>query len=265
MSPGDALELSARLSGLNVALQTLELLLIRDALSDRGIWRFSNLERELRGLWLPLRWLALAALPYRAFLGLLGVQLAGALLLLGAGQSLASLVLALTSLLVCVRFRGSFNGGSDAMTLLVLLALGTAALFPRSQLAAHAALLYIALQAALSYLVAGAIKLRQSAWREGRALRELFALPQYAVPRAAQALAARPALGRVGTWSVLLFECSFPLALLGPQLCAPLLALALLFHCANAALLGLNRFLWAWAAAYPALYYVSQLGPLAQK
>jgi hypothetical protein len=35
-----------------------------------------------------------------------------------------------------------------------------------------------------------------------------------------------------------------------------MMALAACFHLANAALLGLNRFLWVWVAAYPALYWI---------
>lgn len=265
MTLSEALSASARLSAASVALQTLELLAIRQSFSERGVWRFSSLSPELAALPPPLRWLALRCLSYRSFLALLAVQLAASAWLLARGPSAAALlVLLLTTLLGCVRFRGSFNGGSDAMTLLVLLGLSAAALFPGRPRAALGGLGYIALQTALSYFVAGVIKLKERDWRRGRALAAFFALPRYGVPAAARALAARPALGRAAAWSVLLFECTFPLALLGPQLCGPLLAVALAFHVINSALFGLNRFLWAWAAAYPAVYYVSQLGPLAR-
>jgi hypothetical protein len=264
MTLTQTLSLSTRLSAASVALQTLELLAVRESFSERGVWRFSTLAPELAALPRPLGWLLRRCLSYRAFLLLLASQLAASLWLLARGPSAVLLVLLATTLLVCVRFRGSFNGGSDAMTVLVLLGLSASALFPGRPRAAQGGLGYIALQTALSYAVAGLIKLQQPSWRRGRALASFFELPRYGVPGAARALAARPRLGRIAAWSVLAFECAFPLALLGPQLCAPFLALALAFHLLNSALFGLNRFLWAWAAAYPAVYYVSQLGPLAK-
>lgn len=263
MTLDEALSLSTRVAAASVGLQTLELLRVRESLSERGVWRFSSLSPELSELAPPLRWLTLACLPYPRFLVLLGVQLGCCLLLLVHGPSPAMMLLAVTTLLVCIRFRGTFNGGSDAMTLLVLLGLSVATLFPARPRVVLGALGYIALQATLSYFVAGVIKLRQPSWRRGQALAGFFALPRYGVPAGARALSAQPLLASGAAWTILLFECAFPLALLSPRVCAPLLGFALLFHLLNAALFGLNRFLFAWAAAYPSLYYVSQLGPLA--
>jgi hypothetical protein len=263
MTLTETLSVSTRVSAAAVALQTLELLAIRESFSERGVWRFSTLDPELSALPAPLRW-SRSCLSYRAFLTLLGLQLAACLWLLVRGPSALLLVPLAVTLLVCVRFRGSFNGGSDAMTVLVLLGLSVAALFPDRPRAALGGLGYIALQTVLSYFIAGVIKLKEPSWRRGGALRSFFALPRYGVPAAARTLAAQPALGRAASWGVLVFECTFPLALLGPQVCAPFIAAALLFHLLNSALFGLNRFLWAWAAAYPAVFYVSQFGPLAR-
>jgi hypothetical protein len=264
MTLAEALSWSARLCAGSVALQTLELFAIRESFSERGVWRLSTLSPELEALPRPLRWLALRCLAYRPFLALLALQLAACVWLLARGPAPALLLLLLVTLLVCVRFRGSFNGGSDAMTVLVLLGLSAGALFPGRPRVALGGLGYIALQTTLSYFVAGVIKLKEPSWRRGRALPAFFELPRYGVPASARALAKRPALARASAWGILLFECAFPLALLGPQLCAPLLAAALAFHLLNSAVFGLNRFLWAWAAAYPAVYYVSQFGPLAR-
>jgi hypothetical protein len=51
---------------------------------------------------------------------------------------------------------------------------------------------------------------------------------------------------------VIAFECAFPLALIDARL---LSLLGIAFHVVNARVLGLNRFLWAWLAAYPALWF----------
>jgi hypothetical protein len=60
------------------------------------------------------------------------------------------------------------------------------------------------------------------------------------------------------SWLVIVFECAFPLVLwVRPQGAALLLACGLAFHLCNALVLGLNRFLWAWLAGYPALLFWS--------
>ena len=57
------------------------------------------------------------------------------------------------------------------------------------------------------------------------------------------------------SWLVITLECGFPAALVAPELAIALLTIAGTFHVGNALVLGLNRFVWAWLAAYPALLY----------
>jgi uncharacterized protein YhhL (DUF1145 family) len=71
-----------------------------------------------------------------------------------------------------------------------------------------------------------------------------------------------PRLLRAMAWGVILLELAFPLALLDARLLWAALSLAALFHLANALLFGLNRFLWTWLAAYPALLWFQQQLPL---
>jgi hypothetical protein len=88
-------------------------------------------------------------------------------------------------------------------------------------------------------------------------------LPQYRVPGRLRAVLSRPGPARLAAWAMLGFECGFPLALVDPVLCGALLAAGACFHLANAIAFGLDRFLWAWLAAYPALlYWVGQRGKL---
>lgn len=54
----------------------------------------------------------------------------------------------------------------------------------------------------------------------------------------------------------MLFELAFPLALATRPTLVAALALAALFHLANACLFGLNRFFWTWLAVYPALIWL---------
>lgn len=234
----------ARLTAVAAAVAALELLVARRAVSDDGVFAWPVLRRDYAH---PR--LADLLFGYRATLALLVVQLAAALAL--PWVPLGAWILFATTLATSVRFRGSFNGGSDSMMLVVTLALALAHTFP-----AHANLAfgYCAIQLALSYTLAGLAKLRDPAWRSGRALAILVELPQYRVPRPFARIAA--AWTRVGSWSILAFELAFPLAFASPLAASILLPIGAGFHLANALVFGLDRFLWAWLAAYPALLYL---------
>jgi hypothetical protein len=256
-----ALTWSARLIGLAVALQTIELLQLRRVYADDGIWRFELLAQEYDRCPKPLRWILRRALTFRTFTRLLWLNIVAALLVLGTGRLQPMPVLLAITLLTCVRWRGAFNGGSDAMTVLILLALSAAAIFPQSPGVQLGALAYIAVQTTLSYAIAGIAKLKEPRWRGGQALAGL-AQTSYATPAFVGERLRSPALARLCAWSIIGFECGFGLAWLNPQLGWFATAMGALFHLSNAAILGLNRFFFAWLASYPALLYVSQLGLL---
>jgi hypothetical protein len=190
------------------------------------------------------------------------VQLLLALVLPWLVHPLWPALLFATVLLVSLRFRGSYNGGSDAMTRVVLLGLTVARCQdspPAAQRWGALGLGYIAAQLVLSYWVAGVAKLRHASWRDGRALTSLIQVRQYVVPALLTRLLSAPARARPLSWGLIAFECAFPITLLSGARAAPLmLALGATFHVAIALGLGLNRFLWAWLSAYPALWFWSQ-------
>jgi hypothetical protein len=51
------------------------------------------------------------------------------------------------------------------------------------------------------------------------------------------------------------FECLAVMAWFDPIICVVVIAAALTFHTSVAVLFGLNRFLLAWGAALPSLWY----------
>lgn len=254
-----------RAIALCVLLQAVELLQCRKAFADDGIWRWQLLRREHQALPAPLRWLFAVCLPYRPFVALLLLELFAAALL-GLGVSAVAPFLWLAQLSVCVRFRGTFNGGSDYLTLLILLALSISWLFDATQhpLLGKACIAYIAVQVTLSYFIAGVAKLKEAAWRDGTALRVFVSAQRHGAPNFIRRLLDGKRRGLVLSWAVLLFECGFPLAWLDTRVCLAFLALGLGFHLANSLVFGLNRFLFAWSAAYPALLFCSQLFALAR-
>jgi hypothetical protein len=247
------------LSGLALALQTVELFQLRRAWSDDGVWRWELLAPEHRQLLPPLRWLFAVILPERPFAALLGLRLLAAVALsVGAGGGLAPFLL-ITQVAIGVRFRGTFNGGSDTFSVILLTGLSLAQLLPASATAQKAALLYIGVQLTLSYFMAGVAKLQYAEWRSGRALSSFVDPARYGAPGWLARALDGEGRTRVLSWCVLGFECGFPLAWSGAGACAALAGLGLCFHLGAWLLFGLNRFVWVWAAAYPALFWCSQL------
>lgn len=249
MTADIALAWIQRLAALSLTLQTLELLALRRTYADGGVWSWKILGEEFS----PAARRALGFfLGGRSFMGLLALRLLGAIALPWCAHPAMLALLFGTSFAVPFRWRGSYNGGSDSMTLITLAALFVAGVWP---MATNAALVFLAVEVALSYAIAGWAKLIQPEWRNGRMLVKFLHLPTYDVPAWVQKLSASRGLMLVGSWGVMLFESSFPLAFSGPTPAAGYLIAAMSFHLANVYLFGLNRFVWAWLAAYPAVLY----------
>ncbi len=153
-----------------------------------------------------------------------------------------------------VRFDGAYNGGSDRLGLLLLFCLLAARALPDS-LWSEVALGYLAVQLLLSYFSAGWVKFINPEWRSGRALRDVFMFSVYPVSESLRGWQHWPRLLCGMSCGVILLEVLFPLALFDARALWLALLLAGLFHLANAVLFGLNRFLWVWLAAYPALFW----------
>jgi hypothetical protein len=241
----EAISWCSRLASVATAIAALELIVVHRAWSERGVYAWSVLRREYSPVGARLAALVFAT---PGMWLVLAVQLASAVALPWFAQPVWPWLAFATTLAVAVRFRGTFNGGSDAMLLVVLLGLAIA----RSG-APKVGLGYIAAQLVLSYVLAGVAKLREPRWRDGSALAALVALPSYGVPPALIGLLTRAAIARTAGYALLAFELGFPIALIDPTACRVLLVLAALFHLGNAIVFGLNRFLWAWLAAFPAL------------
>ena len=75
-------------------------------------------------------------------------------------------------------------------------------------------------------------------------------------PWAADRLVERPRLRVVLSWAVILGEVCFPLAVLLPARgVVAVLAVGLAFHLVVAVCMGLNTFVWAFVATYPAVLF----------
>lgn len=159
------------------------------------------------------------------------------------------------SLAILHRYQGPYNGGSDRMGLLTLYCLSLAHWLPDHFLQ-EAALGYLALQLILSYFVSGLVKVTNPQWRSGQALEDVFRFSVYPVSEHLRHLADRPRLIFGASWAVMIFEVLFPISVFHNAALVLALCFAAGFHMANAFLFGLNRFVWAWIAAYPSLLWL---------
>jgi hypothetical protein len=252
-----ALAWVARLTAVGLLVQSLELWMIRDRLSELGVWRWSLIKTEHASLPFPLRWLFALLLPHRPFVALIALRAIFSGWMLTTGDTRLAPFLLLAQVATCVRFRGTFNGGSDYMSVVLLLSLSIAS----SPTLTRAALAYVAVQTTLSYCIAGFAKLRSAEWRNGHALATFLELARqrHGAPPIVTTALATPRRSQLLALSTLGFECSFPVVWLDPHICAAYLALGLCFHLGDDFVFGLNRFFFAWAAAYPAVLFCSQL------
>ena len=176
------------------------------------------------------------------------------LLMSGFQPVLVESALLVTAIILIWRFRGPYNGGSDTMTVLVLLCIWLSHLAP-TRYWQEIALGYLAVQLILSYFQSGWVKLINPEWRSGGALQQVFKLSAYPVSENVRLLAGQPQLLLVMSWAVMVFELLFSLVLFNQTVLIIALGIAALFHLANACFFGLNRFFWIWPAAYPIIIW----------
>lgn len=187
---------------------------------------------------------------------LFGLRIAVCVLLIsGAWTAWALAALVLLSIVILGRFQGSYNGGSDRMGLLALVCLCAIHFMPTLRWQEYIAG-YLGAQIVLSYFLSGWVKIINPAWRDGHALRDVFAYSAYPVSEGLRSWRERPRVLLTMSWAVMLFELVFPLALVSQPTLIAALTIAALFHLANACLFGLNRFFWTWIAVYPILFWL---------
>lgn len=186
-------------------------------------------------------------------LGLIRAGLA-IVLMLGFQPLLVESALLVTAVALIWRFQGPYNGGSDTMTVLVLLCLWLSHL-ATTRFWQEIALGYLSIQLMLSYFQSGWVKIVNPEWRSGSALQKVFAVSAYPVSENVRLWAGRPQLMLFMSWAVIGFELVFPLVLFNQTLLIVALVIAALFHFANACFFGLNRFFWIWLAAFPVIIW----------
>jgi hypothetical protein len=155
--------------------------------------------------------------------------------------------------------RQSFGGdGSDQMFSIIAITLLLCVNPFGTSFSLESGLWFIALQSCLSYFAAGIAKLISPKWRSGEAVYAILNTGSYGVEFLGQFLASRTKVKLLLSWTVIAMEILFPLVLILPSPFQWLfLGWGFSFHLANAIFMGLNTFLWAFVATYPAILFVS--------
>ncbi len=260
MEISTALYLTKQIISYAIILQTIELFQIRKSFSDQGVWRWENLKVEFEIFSKLTQKILAFTLKYENFLVLLSLRLVAAIYLIFYSNAFLFLYLLISTLLISLRWRGTFNGGSDYMTIIVLSALTFDSFFSTaSDKVSLAAMWYITIQICSSYFISGVVKIRRSNWRNGAALRGFMSSTIYKYNAVSKLISDNKIISIILSWAIIIFEVGFVLALLNPLLCVGFIMFALAFHLANFYFFGLNRFIFAWLACYPALLFCSGL------
>ena len=260
MSGDTVIQCLTLLCAWSVLLQTLEYWRMADSADPSGVWSWPVQRADIPDSagWLK-HLLDKAFLPrvYRAQLLIRGLA-AVSLALWGAHLGVA-LVLFVGQLLLLVRWRGAFNGGSDFMTLVTLTGMLIAqvlALFIDPAMAWAAGLGYIGIHTLSSYFVSGWVKVKRPEWRSGRALTVFLNSGLYG-PLPPDSVFRKPGVALLCSWAFILWEGVFPLVLFKPEWVWVFGGVALLFHFLVFWFFGLNRFFWAWATNLSSLFFLS--------
>jgi hypothetical protein len=240
----------------SLAIQTLEFLRMGTATASDGLWSWTLQRGDI-----PQGWMrrvldgVFAPAVHRVHLCL---RLAAALWLALSGSSLGLVAgLFASNVLVLIRWRGAFNGGSDFLTVVVLTGLLIAQVvgaWGDVVLGWQAGLWYITIQAITSYFMSGWVKMLRREWRSGAAMTIFLNAAIYGPLSPRHPLRNR-GVALLGSWAFIVWECCAPLALLSLELATLFCGVAAVFHFLVFWFFGLNRFFWAWLASFPAILW----------
>jgi hypothetical protein len=120
-------------------------------------------------------------------------------------------------------------------------------------------LFFLAGQLSIIYFTNGVVKLAEPGWRSGEALMRTFSTRMFGRRSLHRFLAQRRSVARLLAQAVICGEIAASLAPWAPLKVAIVLLLgAAAFHCVAAAVMGLNTFLFAFPALFPAALYMSR-------
>lgn len=256
------------IAAVGIAVATAEDLRRFSIFSDGGLlsWQVLQLSTRATAEGVTWRWISRLFRPtvFRAAL-LFRLFVAGALAVtavIGWGPSylfvIGSLGLFLATALISLRSRGFGLDGAHQMNLIIL---GHMAVFwsvPADSAIRPWCLVILGLHAVLAYVASGVFKAIGPMWRRGDAISGIMGAKIYGHRQMGRFLNSHRGLSFLVCWFTIVFEVSFVAAPFSDSgTLSALLAIGLIFHMANAVLMGLGGFLFAFVATYPAIVFLN--------
>jgi hypothetical protein len=243
------------LVALSLFFQNIEYIILKPITIDNGLWNFKFFKDDFKRLPPSIFKILSICLSDHFYISILLIRLFSGLILFFCFSSVAAIFLFLTTLLLSIRFRGSFNGGSDYMSLILCMSLILICIFLNHPIIVKGTLWYITLQVTFSYFYAGLVKLKNPNWYNGKAIQTFLSSIHYNPPKIIVTLLSKNQIAKPISILILIFECTFPIIFISKKLAIIYIVSAFLFHLSNYLLFGLNRFLWIWSSSYICLYY----------
>ncbi|MBT4762685.1 MAG: hypothetical protein HOO06_13390 [Bdellovibrionaceae bacterium] len=249
--------LTTYILAVHVILQAIEVLIIQRTMLKQDLYNVSNYSDQFKKCPQFLAQLFTTIITPHFFSVILLTHIFLAVALIFKLHFLILLPLLLTHLVINLRFLGSYNGGSDHVTTMVLTALVASSFYLDNPYSLKMGLYYIAIQSTLSYFIAGYVKIKQKSWLSGNALRIFLLLEANNATRFFKKLAPMKPFILLMTWGMFFFEILFPLTILNINILMIFLIIGFAFHFMNFIIFGLNRFVISWTMTYPAILYLS--------
>lgn len=236
-------------------LSSIELLKLSRQPQFFKIWNYQHLQYDLlNGLPIPGQ-LTNLLFSNQSFKWILFLQMILSILLIPLSSPWIVAAMFILHLIICIRFRGTFNGGSDMMAFVLLTGALIFTSFENPE-SSRFGFLYIAIHTIYSYFKAGYSKLVQRDWRSGKALAVFLNRSLYPdIQKLSDWLSNQKVLSLFACWIVISFEIMVLFVPLFPNLISVYFLISLIFHFSVFLTFGLNRFFWAWLAAWPSVFY----------
>ena len=253
-SSAAALDWTVRLAAVAVVLNGLELVAGRAELRPGGLldWRLTSTGRSGRLVERLLRTRPTCALlSARGATVLAAVEASCGMLLIAFPRLVPALVACFLVHLLFLQRHPFSTEGSDDMVV-VLLGVATLRALTPDPLVQNVAVAFVAGQVSLAYLGSGLSKAQSRQWWSGTGLPRTLSTRYFGHPTAARLLWQHRWLALAASWSTIVWESTFVLALFAPQpLAVAAVGVGLAFHLGCAVTMSLSAFLWAFAATYP--------------
>jgi hypothetical protein len=251
--------LQINLASITVIIDAIEIIFERHQYGPNGIYNFAILRTYRK--WMMTPWIANILnilFNYPHYIYLVSIQLIAGVLIVSHLFTNLSLPLVLVILLIHLlsHLRNQYGlDGSDQMQVIIFASLVAFYASP-SLIVKQFSIFFICFQVLLSYFTSGFAKLVSPVWRNGTAISGILNTVSYGIKPIAKILVTNPTLSKLICWSVITFECAFPvLVFTGVKPTIIFIITGIVFHLSIAVFMRLNAFFWSFVATYPAVLF----------